>query len=453
MKRHRPASLRSFLTRGLIVMQALVLASFTLAAAVPIINIIASNQGLDEAVIDDIARAISRGEDGRLELQQTPALSRIQADYPSFLFYAVDADGNAVHMGEVPAQMYLLSRALPHISSANISDSGFTQRPEALIRRRSSAAGNLWIITAGGPPLGLRLIPVAFSNPLFVGLLSLLTIVTLMVIPHLINRAMRGVESVAEEAGRIGLDQRGLRLSDSSVPSELHPLVHAFNAALQRLDEGIERQQRFMADAAHELRTPIAILQTRLEMMPAGEQRAQLELDVARLAGMANQLLDLHRMDLSPASPDVLNLVDLAAQATADIAPLAISSGTELSFSADAKVVPVRGDGGALSRAITNLIQNAMTHGGPNIAIDVSVSSAGRVRVADTGPGIKPEHREEIFWPFHRLSPLQHGAGLGLSLVSDIVRRHGGTISVGNNQGGGAIFDILLPLEGAAGPA
>lgn len=447
MKIRKPRSLRRVLTRGLVLMQALVLVSFTLAAAIPVMILVTSNQSLDERVMDDIARAISRNEFGDLVLAETPALTRLQAEYPKFMFYAVDANGNAVHLGEVPPQVHFLSRALTHIASANIADTSYPDRPEALIRQRSSAAGNLWILSAGGPPFGLKLLPIVFSNPFFVGLLSFLTITTLLFIPHLINRAMRGLDEVAEEAGRIDVDQRGLRLSEGSVPTELHPLVHAFNAALQRLDDGIERQQRFMADAAHELRTPIAILQTRLELLPPGEQRVQLELDVARLSGMANQLLDLHRMDLSPASPQVLNLVDLAAQVTADIAPLAISAGTELSFSSDAKVVQVRGDGGALSRAITNLIQNAMTHGGPNIAIDVSVSASGRVRVSDTGPGIDPEHREEIFWPFHRLAPLQHGAGLGLSLVSDIVRRHGGDVTVGSNASGGAVFDITLPLD------
>src|SRR5690606_33353328 len=104
----------------------------------------------------------------------------------------------------------------------------------------------------------------------------------------------------------------------------------------------------------------------------------------------------------------------------------------------------------ALPISVTNLVQNAMTHGGPDIAIEVSVSARGRIRVSDTGPGIDPEHREEIFWPFHRLAPLQHGAGLGLSLVSDIVRRHGGDVTVSSNDSGGAVFDITLPVVPAA---
>ncbi|WEJ31830.1 HAMP domain-containing sensor histidine kinase [Devosia sp. SD17-2] len=439
-------SLRSVLTRGLILIQILVLVSFTFAATLPIINVLSRNQGLDDSVMDHIARSISRSTDGGLELHATPALQRVRDQYPNFMFYAVDANGYSVSLGTVPVQVYLMTSALTHISSANLSDTGFNGSAEAIIRKRTIDDGPIWIVSTGGPQIGLGLIRVAFSNPVFVGLVLLLTSVTLISIPVLIRRTLRGVEGVAEEAEDIDVNKPGVRLSDQSVPSELQPLVHAFNTALGRIDDGVERQQRFMADAAHELRTPIAILQTRLDMLPPGEQRAQLELDVARLSGMANQLLDLHRMDLSPASPQLVDLVEIASEVTADIAPLAISAGTELSFSADAKRVQVRGDAGALSRAITNLVQNAMTHGGPNITIDVSVSATGRVRVSDTGPGIKPENREEIFWPFHRLAPLQHGAGLGLSLVSDIVRRHGGDVSVSSNDRGGAVFDITLPL-------
>lgn len=446
MKPGKPQSLRSILTRGLIFVQVLVLVSFTIAAMLPVINLLSANQVLDESVMDHISRAIDRRTDGALQLHKSPALARIEANYPQFMFYAVDANGHSVSMGDVPAPVFLMTSMLTHVSSANFTDSGFSGRPEAIIRKRSIGDGPIWIISAGGPPVGLGLIRMAFSNPLFAGFLLLLTSVTLIIIPILINRALKGVEGVAQEAEGIEVDKRGVRLSDQSVPTELQPLVHAFNKALGRIDEGVERQQRFMADAAHELRTPIAIIQTRLELLPHGEQRVQLELEVARLSGMANQLLDLHRMELSPSIPQTVDLVDIASQLTADIAPLAISAGTELSFSADAKQVYVHGDPGALCRAITNLVQNAMTHGGSGIAIDISVSASGRVRVSDTGPGISPEHREEIFWPFHRLAPLQHGAGLGLSLVSDIVRRHGGDVTVGSNESGGAVFDITLPV-------
>src|SRR5690606_3591867 len=120
------------------------------------------------------------------------------------------------------------------------------------------------------------------------------------------------------------------------------------NNGLQRLDDGMERRQRFLADAAHELRTPIAILQTRVELLPPGEQRNQLLLGVARLANLANQLLDLQRLDSDVAVFQPVNLVELAAQVTADMAPLAIAAGDEISFDTEDEVVTVSADAASL---------------------------------------------------------------------------------------------------------
>src|SRR5690606_18817742 len=143
----------------------------------------------------------------------------------------------------------------------------------------------------------LSAILTSFASPIFVALLTLMTLASFLILPVIISRQLRGVEHAAAEAERIDVAQRGIRLSSAHVPEELHSLVRAVNAALQRLDDGMERRQRFLADAAHELRTPIAILQTRVELLPPSEQRNQLMLDVARLTNLANQLLDLQRLD------------------------------------------------------------------------------------------------------------------------------------------------------------
>jgi signal transduction histidine kinase len=146
-----------------------------------------------------------------------------------------------------------------------------------------------------------------------------------------------------------------------------------------------------------------------------------------------------------------VNLVDLAAEVTADMAPLAIAAGDEISFDAEEDNVTVAGDRASLSRAVVNLIQNAIIHGGRKTAIRVAVGRDGSLRVADTGPGIAEQHRQAIFEPFNRIVPLDQGAGLGLNLVRDIIARHNGQITVGDAPGGGALFEISLPL--AAGRA
>jgi signal transduction histidine kinase len=212
----------------------------------------------------------------------------------------------------------------------------------------------------------------------------------------------------------------------------------------------MDRQQRFMADAAHELRTPIAILQTRLELLPDTEQNSRVLLDVARLSSMADQLLDLQRMDLAAPNFQRVDLVDLASNVAGDLAPLAIAAGDEIVFESEVDRMQVLGDAGALSRAVTNLVQNAIAHGGENTKITIKVCQDGRLEVTDTGPGIEPSQREEIFEPFHRVVPLRHGAGLGLSLVRDIVQRHGGRVVARSGEEGGALFEIVLPLAPAA---
>lgn len=444
MRRWRSGSLRTKLAWRMVVMQALVLLAFTGVAAVPIYQFLSEDQRFDDDIVDDIAASIYRTDTGRLELASDEELAEQAAAHPGFWFYAADAEGRYVQMGDVPDAITLMPAALSQMTSANIAGDG-GEETIAIARRLNTDVGRLWIITGGGPEIGFDLV---FGNPFFAGLLLLLTVITFLVIPPIVTRELRGVDHVAAEADKIDVDGRGVRLSLAHVPDELHSLVRAVNSALQRLDDGIERRQRFLADAAHELRTPIAILQTRIEALPDQHLRGQLMLDVARLGNLANQLLDLQRLDADLKVFEPVNLVDLAAQVTADMAPLAIAAGHDISFDAEAETVIVTADAASLSRAIMNLIQNAVIHGGRNSAIRVGVGRDGSVRVADSGPGIAQEHRQAIFEPFNRIVPLEQGAGLGLSLVKDIVERHSGSITVGDAPGGGAVFEIRLPLAG-----
>lgn len=442
MRPWRSGSLRTRLTWRMVVMQALVLMAFTGVAAVPIYEFLSEDQRFDDDIVDDIADSIHRMETGGLELVVDDDLLQEAAAYPGLWVYVVDAGGRSVQMGDVPDAIMAMPPALARVTSANIAgDTG--EQTVAIVRRLDTDVGRLWIITGGGPEIGFDSV---FGNPFFGGLLILLTVVTFVAIPPIVTRQLRGVDDVAAEADKIDVDRRGSRLSSAHVPDELHSLVRAVNAALQRLDDGIERRQHFLADAAHELRTPVAILQTRIELLPDGEERSRLMLDVARLANLANQLLDLQRLDADLTVFEPVNLVDLVARVTADMAPLAIAAGDDVSFDAEVDSVTVAADPASLSRAIVNLIQNAVIHGGQNSAIRVGVGRDGSVRVADSGPGVAQEHRQAIFEPFNRIVPLDQGAGLGLSLVRDIVERHNGQITVGDAPGGGALFEIRLPL-------
>ena len=174
-KFHKPPSLRRALTRQMIWTQTLVLTLFTLLAAVPILNVVSREQGLDAAIIDDIGRSVSQGETGSLEISPNSGLSKVIANYPDFWFYVVDAQGDVAQRGEVPDEIKNIAINLTRISSANISDIGAPDTTLAIIRQYQSGDGHLWIVTAGGPLIGWKMIGVAFANPIFLGLLFLLT--------------------------------------------------------------------------------------------------------------------------------------------------------------------------------------------------------------------------------------------------------------------------------------
>ncbi len=437
-------SLRARLTWRMIIMQALVLMTFTAVAAVPIYGFISDDQRFDDRVVDDIYNSIQRDESGALQVGLDEELREKIAEYPALWFFAFDGAGSSAQMGPVPDRLLPMLGALVNMRSANISGLGADETVVAILRRHDGEQGRMWIVTGNGPEIGFRSV---FGNPFFGGLLLMLTLVSFLVIPLVVGRELRGVDKVAIEADRIDIAQRGKRLSLDHVPLELHSLVGAVNAALQRLDDGIERRHRFLADAAHELRTPIAILQMRLELLPEGPERARLLMDVGRLGNLANQLLDLERLEAEVTEFKTIDLVALAAQVASDMAPVVIAADCELSFESEARSVLIHGDTASLSRALINLVQNAVIHGGNHTAIVISVARDGCLSVSDSGPGIAPEHRDSIFEPFSRIVPLDQGAGLGLSLVKDIIMRHGGHITVGDAQGGGAIFEVSLPLD------
>lgn len=442
-------SLRSRLTWRLAALQAAVLIGFAAVAAIPVAGLINDQRGIDASVYEDIAASLEADAAGRLHAPVDSEAAHLATKYPDLWYHAVDAEGRSVQHGAVPADVSGLVTELPRLSSAYLPGIG-PGGSEAVIRRADREVGPVWILGGGGPQMRLRTALAAFGNPVFLGLLASLTAASFLFIPILVRRQLRGVNAVAAEADTIDVDKRGMRLSTSHVPDELHSLVAAVNAALQRLDDGIERRQRFLADAAHELRTPIAILQTRLELLPDDASRSRLLLDVARLTNLANQLLDLQRLDADKTTLQPVNLVDIAAQVSADLAPLVIAAGDEIAFEAEADTVTVCADAASMSRALTNLIQNAVIHGGSSNTIRVGVRRNGSLLVTDTGPGIAKEHRSTIFEPFGRVLPLDHGAGLGLSLVSDIVHKHKGRITVGDAPGGGARFEISLPLVASA---
>ena len=265
-----------------------------------------------------------------------------------------------------------------------------------------------------------------------------------------IRGTLAPLKVLSDQSADIGPGTINTRLSTTGVAREIRPLVDSFNGALERLDKGYQAQRKFAANAAHELRTPLAVLMARLNELDESDTKNGLEDDARRLERLVSQLLTVARaesqtLDLS----HMVNLRELAADVVAFMAPLAIKHNRTISLRGDEADVPVKGNPEALWDALRNLIENAIQHtpSDTHVAVMVIVGVDASVTVRDSGPGIPPNDRESIFQPFWRgHDNRKPGAGLGLAIVAETIRAHGGTTSVSDAPNGGADFTIRLPL-------
>jgi len=395
-----------------------------------LMTVLTKSRSVDESILPHIAASIQQDSASRLLISPTPILTKIQKESPNLWFIALTRDNRRVQYGQLPEDLRAIADRLGSILDGDIR----AEEASALtseIARSPSPVGELRIMFGG------RLQANSFAVELlgrmrviYLPILAFTLIAAFLSVPILLKRALAGLSRTTEIAASIDIDRRGQRLPLDDVPEEMLPLVTAINAALERLDHGYTQQRRFLADAAHELRTPIAILHTNLEAMPDSRQQRKLLNDVGRLANTAEQLLDLHRMDNHMQSMEEVDLVQLCKSVAGDLAPNAIAAGYELSFVTDRDRIPVSGDAGALERAISNLVRNAVEHGGGKGPIQVVASYPNVIEVTDEGPGIPADQREDVFEPFYRTSPKRSGAGLGLNLVKQVVQRHGGKVEI-----------------------
>ena len=454
MKRLSRNSLAHKLTRQMIRVQLLTLVLFfglgvfpTVVA--PVIDYLGDAQPLDPRATAAFAHSLVDVEGEQINYVASPDLDALRRDYPNLWFYVRNQSGAWAALGDVPKMYQELEDNLWLLEAVEVRTTD-PSYGSLLVRTEQSPVGTVRVMTGGGPAVGVAAIIKKVSGLLALAMVALLGLASAITIPIIVRREMRSLKGAADEAELIDIDARGTRLSTESLPDEVQPLVKAVNDGLARLDDSYAKRERFLADSAHELRTPIAILQTRIEMAEPFPEKGQLLVDAARLASMAGQLLDLQRMDLGSTNFEPTELGDMASNVVGDLAPLAIAAGYELSLNAPDDPVMVQGDSSSLSRALTNIIQNAIAYGGKHGEIIVEVGRDGTIAVSDEGPGIPASERDRVFEPFYRVKPSSHGAGLGLNLVEAIVRRHHGYITIADAPSGGASVIVTLPLLRAA---
>lgn len=282
--------------------------------------------------------------------------------------------------------------------------------------------------------------------------LPLLLVVVAGVTWLVTRRALRPVEGIRREMAAItASEDLARRVPEPGSGDEIARLARTTNETLTVLEASVERQRRFVADASHELRSPIASLRTQLEVAEAHPELLDLPgavADTVRLQVLAADLLLLARLDAGEkpgsATVELGALVrEEVSQRTGDRIPVTVQVPEGGAFE-------VNGSRGQLSRVVGNLLDNAQRHAEGSVAVSVSADGRGvRVEVRDDGDGVPEGERERIFERFVRLDDARSrddgGAGLGLAIARDVASRHGGTLTVHRAAEGGAAFRLWLP--------
>jgi two-component system sensor histidine kinase TctE len=250
-------------------------------------------------------------------------------------------------------------------------------------------------------------------------------------------------------------------LPEEQAPEEVRPLIRAMNELLGRLSQALDAQQRFIADAAHQLRTPVAGIKTQMELVlrqsPAAEAQAtlkQLQNATEQTTRLVNQLLSLARAEpgaVRGQGVEPLDLVRLARDTTTEWVPRALSRNIDLGFDSPLAAARVEGNPFMLREMLTNLLDNAVRYTQPGGQVTVRVAPRARgvvLTVEDNGPGIPEAEREQVFERFYRvLGTGADGCGLGLAIVREIALSHGASASLASGESGsGTVARVEFPL-------
>ena len=281
----------------------------------------------------------------------------------------------------------------------------------------------------------------------------------------LTKKTLTPLQKLTSEVSQIQAQNLSTQLAVPNSKDEIAQLTSSFNEMLTRLDNAFSTQKQFSANAAHELRTPLAVLQTNLEVFEKKQEPEMVEYQqlftmireqTTRLSQLVGTLLDMTNLKSVPRT-DQVALEELVDEVFCDLDPVAEKAGISIHFddsSSQDSHTDVTGSYVLLYRAVYNLVENAIKYNRPNGSVTVSVkekNSQVMILVKDTGIGISPENQKKIFDPFFRVdksrSRAMGGAGLGLALVDSIAREHGGSVKVLESNEKGSIIALMLPIS------
>ena len=273
------------------------------------------------------------------------------------------------------------------------------------------------------------------------------------------GRALKPLRSFASQVEQVQLNNLADMRIDEDAISEFRQLSRSFNQMLERLNNAFAAQRQFTGNAAHELRTPLALMQARIELFAAehpsmppetAEFLTLLREQTERLTQMTKTLLEMSALQSVPRN-DRIQLAPMMEEILTDLAPLAEKNGITLTCGGDGAMT---GSDGLLYRLLFNLTENAIKYNRPGGTVRLTVQEeAARlvIRVSDTGCGIPESYRESIFQPFFRVDKSRSreygGVGLGLSLVWAIAELHGGSVCVEDSSEAGTTIAVQLPVQ------
>jgi signal transduction histidine kinase len=262
-----------------------------------------------------------------------------------------------------------------------------------------------------------------------------------------VRSVLRPIRAAEEAARSVGGRNLAARLPEHAMPAEIRPLVRAFNGVLQRLEQSFQEQERFIANAAHELKTPLALARARIEAgLDCEEDRTRLLHDLDSMSRQVQQLLQLAQV----ADPQALRKsrvrpLEVAREVLDHLAFKAHRLDITLHLQEPDGEVQIEADPGALFVLLKNLVENALDFSPPGSDVKVRLEVTG-MSVDDHGPGVPAENRAQVFERFWRApGQARAGSGLGLALVREIALAHGWTASCGAAGGGGASFTVRWP--------
>jgi len=437
-----PRSLASRLTSRL----------FVIAAAALVVNMLAvgayygfDRRAMEGEVVEHRLRLVAEAFDPASGRVEASARALYEAHPEAYAFVVADADGrvlDAANPGLVPRRAFEEAAFADDWLAHRVSDS----RSLLIASKRASLGGRdlrlVFVMREDPANLMARALLAEFVGHIW---LPIVPVVVLLIAANavLIRRGLAPVTAAARWARSVRPGQPPAPLPAGDLPSEIVDLVDATRRSLDRLNDALSAEKRRAAEAAHALRTPVAVLAARLDALPPGPVTDQLRADVVALSRTVRQVLASTNADALQVDESLrVDLGAVASRVAAALAAFAASRDVELDLELPAAPIVVAADPDALELALSNLVENAIVHGGSGV-VDLTVGPGPEVRVRDRGPGVPHGAGRSLFQPFWRAADaVPGGTGLGLAIVERLQRAQGGEVQVEAPADGGAAFRL-----------